>query len=312
MSGDENSQSSVNYPYTDDQQLHVSRDSFPLCLQGVCRYRLISRSLATFSTRHCLQWTFSTTHQLSLTILFWRQFRHEYPPTIQHLGKYLFYRVAWNRSKFQKKVPTHRFQAIWRRAKSKPGGSVWLQGQYILPQARWLQPATETADELIAGGSCLAERVVCDGGIQQHLRVVAVQFRGQSREVTEVTGLSVQPHLVLQTGAAWRGWGATRCVLTAGGGSTVTHRRRNGRGHGAIVPSLFGQNCSWNLLLLSLTQFLYRKWFTRTRRARICVEMHRKGVSFCSRWDLSFTGPLTFAVVPTPLLSCDKNNSVWK
>ena len=44
-----------------------------------------------------------------------------------------------------------------------------------------------------------------------------------------------------------------------------------------------------------------QKRLTRTRRAQICVEMYRRGVSFCSRSDRSFTGPFTFGDVPTPL-----------
>ena len=35
-------------------------------------------------------------------------------------------------------------------------------------------------------------------------------------------------------------------------------------------------------------------------KPQICVEINRREISFYSRWDRSFTGPLTLGDVPTP------------
>ena len=81
-----------------------------------------------------------------------------------------------------------------------------------------------------------------------------------------------------------------------------SHRFRNGRGHGGHGPLTFRKKIVLKIFPFFRKHNLYIENDSPEREEhKICVEMYRRGVSFCSRRDRSFTGPLTFGDVPTPL-----------
>ena len=82
---------------------------------------------------------------------------------------------------------------------------------------------------------------------------------------------------------------------------------------GVMAPSLFNQNIIKNLMFFfKHNRYLYGQRFSWTRKAQNCVEIDSREVSFYSRRDRNFTGPLTLGDVPTPLAHCVSLSGVWK